>query len=189
MAEREVEKWITVNGKHVPVYKGESSQDAFNRATVKQAEDKKARDIARNQEAANKASGKASSLAKSSEEAPDGYKTFSDKDLEKDLGEFFETTKYWKDEDWTKYIESKFSKNTKAEWNDEQLKWLRDSWVDPKMSDTERAVLAYGDGRWAPIGRLRIKDGNLEVTESSRPSENDWLSSYIIASLGDARHL
>ena len=39
MADREPKYWITVNGKHVPIYDGESKQDAYNRA-IKSEEEK-----------------------------------------------------------------------------------------------------------------------------------------------------
>ena len=48
MAEREVDQWITVNGKHIPIYKGESKQDAINRAIAKRNEDNKDKQIANN---------------------------------------------------------------------------------------------------------------------------------------------
>ena len=58
MAEKEPTGWITVNGKHVPVYDGESEQDAFNRAVAKSNSDKREKDIARNKEQADKLNGK-----------------------------------------------------------------------------------------------------------------------------------
>jgi len=59
---KEVKQWITVNGQHVPIYDGESKQDAFNRAVAKSNEDKKAKDIAKNKAQADKASGKKASI-------------------------------------------------------------------------------------------------------------------------------
>ena len=46
MAEREVEKWITVNGSRVPIFKGESQGDAVNRAIAQKNEDIKNKQIA-----------------------------------------------------------------------------------------------------------------------------------------------
>ena len=46
MAEREIEKWITVNGARVPIYKGESQSDAVNRAIANKNEDIKEKQIA-----------------------------------------------------------------------------------------------------------------------------------------------
>ena len=46
MAEREVEKWITVNGARVPIFKGESHGDAVNRAIAQKNEDIKNKQIA-----------------------------------------------------------------------------------------------------------------------------------------------
>ena len=61
MAEREVEKWITVNGKHIPVFKGESQQDAYNRSVAKMNEDKKKADIERYKKESDKLNGKSTS--------------------------------------------------------------------------------------------------------------------------------
>ena len=58
MAQKEPIDWITVNGKHIPIYEGESKQDAYNRAVAKDNEDKKKSDIARSKKEADKASGK-----------------------------------------------------------------------------------------------------------------------------------
>lgn len=54
MADREPVAWITVNGKHVPIYEGESKQDAINRSIAKKNEDTKARQIAENKKQADK---------------------------------------------------------------------------------------------------------------------------------------
>lgn len=51
---KEVKDWITVNHKHVPIYEGESKQDAINRVVAKDNEDKKQSDIAKNKEQADK---------------------------------------------------------------------------------------------------------------------------------------
>lgn len=54
MAERKVKAWITINGVHVPIYEGESKEDAVKRSiskakeNVKANEDQKEKDIARN---------------------------------------------------------------------------------------------------------------------------------------------
>lgn len=79
---REVSEWITVNGRHVPVFSGESKEDAFNRSVAKDAEDKKQREIAKNKEIADKLNGKSASknekdpktgLYKSTKEKIDAY--------------------------------------------------------------------------------------------------------------------
>ena len=49
MAEREIKDWITVNGKHVPIYEGESKEQAYNRSIAKANEDKRQSDIAKAQ--------------------------------------------------------------------------------------------------------------------------------------------
>jgi len=43
--QREVKDWITVNGKHVPIFEGESRQDAYNRSVAKANEDIKEQQI------------------------------------------------------------------------------------------------------------------------------------------------
>ena len=52
-ANREVENWITINHNHVPVYKGESSQDAFNRSVAIMNEKKRESDINKNKKEAD----------------------------------------------------------------------------------------------------------------------------------------
>lgn len=56
MADREPIGWITVNGVHVPLFEGESKQDAINRAIAKHNEDKKSSDITKAKEEADKLS-------------------------------------------------------------------------------------------------------------------------------------
>ena len=58
MAEREIKAWITINHKHIPLYEGESKQDAYNRAIAKDNEDKKKADIEQNKKQADKLNGK-----------------------------------------------------------------------------------------------------------------------------------
>ena len=58
MAQKEPKDWITVNGKHVPIYEGESKQDAFNRAVAKDNENKKKSDIAKRQKEVDKLNNK-----------------------------------------------------------------------------------------------------------------------------------
>ena len=56
MADREIKSWITINGQHIPIYDGESKQDAVNRYTAKSNEEKRQSDIKRNADEANKLS-------------------------------------------------------------------------------------------------------------------------------------
>lgn len=61
MADREIKQWITVNGKHIPIYEGESKADAVKRATNKQINDdadKKEKQIAENKRQADDKNGK-----------------------------------------------------------------------------------------------------------------------------------
>ena len=58
MAEREVERWITVNGQHIPIFKGESKQDAYNRYVAEVNEDTKQKQIAKHKSEADKLNGK-----------------------------------------------------------------------------------------------------------------------------------
>lgn len=55
---KDVSEWITVNGKHIPVYSGESKEDAYNRSVAKDNEDKKQQQIAKNREQTNTLNGK-----------------------------------------------------------------------------------------------------------------------------------
>lgn len=41
MAEREVKQWVTINGVHIPIYEGETMDDAIKRRQIKQGEDEK----------------------------------------------------------------------------------------------------------------------------------------------------
>lgn len=52
MADKKITGWFTMNGKHIPIFEGESQKDATNRAIAKANEDKKNKDIARNQASA-----------------------------------------------------------------------------------------------------------------------------------------
>lgn len=49
MTDKEPVSWITVNGVHVPLFDGESKQDAINRVVAKDATDKMSREIKSNQ--------------------------------------------------------------------------------------------------------------------------------------------
>lgn len=60
MAEREVEKWITVKGRHIPVFKGESADDAYNRSVAKSNEEIRAKQIAERKTETDKLNGKKS---------------------------------------------------------------------------------------------------------------------------------
>ena len=56
--QRQVKDWITIKGNHIPIYEGESKQDAVNRYTAKSNEDKKQTDIAKNKQEADRLNGK-----------------------------------------------------------------------------------------------------------------------------------
>lgn len=77
MADRKVKQWITINGVHVPIYEGESKQDAVKRAigkaqdNAKANEDQKAKDIAKNKAEKDKLNGKDDFILK--DEVPDLY--------------------------------------------------------------------------------------------------------------------
>ncbi|MBP5423816.1 MAG: hypothetical protein J6Y78_15375 [Paludibacteraceae bacterium] len=63
MSERQVKDWITINGNHIPIFEGESKQDAYNRAVAKANEDKKKTDIEKNQRESDKLNGKSRGLS------------------------------------------------------------------------------------------------------------------------------
>lgn len=54
MSERKITGWFTMNGKHIPIFEGESKADAVNRSIAKDNEDKKQADIQRNKDEAKK---------------------------------------------------------------------------------------------------------------------------------------
>ena len=54
MSTKQVKDWITVNHQHIPIYEGESKQDAINRSAVLQNEKKKESEIQQNQKDAKK---------------------------------------------------------------------------------------------------------------------------------------
>lgn len=58
MSQKEVKEWITINHNHIPIYKGESRQDAYNRSIALMNENKKNTDIERNKQEADKLNGK-----------------------------------------------------------------------------------------------------------------------------------
>lgn len=50
MSEKKITGWFTINGKHIPIYEGESKKDALNRSVAKQNENKKNSDIEKKQD-------------------------------------------------------------------------------------------------------------------------------------------
>lgn len=50
---KEIKQWITVNGQHIPIYEGESKEDAVNRAIKNKDEDDKEKQIAKNKKQAD----------------------------------------------------------------------------------------------------------------------------------------
>ena len=67
MANKEPIGWITVNGRHIPIFEGESKDQAVNRYIAKTNEEKKQKDIARNKAQADKLNG-----------IQESYKVFTD---------------------------------------------------------------------------------------------------------------
>ena len=76
--EREVSGWITVNGHHVPVFAGESSGDAYNRAVAKNNEDIKERQIAQRKAEVDKLNPKKGSKSQEDEYRETAWKYFKD---------------------------------------------------------------------------------------------------------------
>lgn len=66
MSEKKVVSWFTMNGKHIPIYEGESKDDAVRRSVVLDNEAKKQADIKRNKEEADKLNNKKSLSSASS---------------------------------------------------------------------------------------------------------------------------
>ena len=73
MAKKEPKDWITVNGRHIPIYDGESKQDAYNRAVAKHNEDVKSKQISRNKAQVDRISN-AHKTEKSQKEQFDAHK-------------------------------------------------------------------------------------------------------------------
>ena len=55
---KEVKQWITMNGQHIPIYDGESKEDAVNRAIANKNEDTRQKQIANNKKEADRLNGK-----------------------------------------------------------------------------------------------------------------------------------
>ena len=73
MPEREVKDWITINGVHVPIYEGETKDDAAKRAITKQKENiKKNEDLKEKQIAKNKEEVTRKNLGEVGEPSPNG---------------------------------------------------------------------------------------------------------------------
>ena len=89
MAEREVKQWITVNGKHVPIFDGETEKQAINRAIAKDNEDIKEKQIAKNKEQVSKYVAN-NSLKDQVQKIQDAYsdKSLSNEDKSKIMSEF-----------------------------------------------------------------------------------------------------
>ena len=72
MEEREIARWVTWNGHHVPIYEGEDTQSAVKRykkeKAEKQADYEKRLQIAKNKVQANKASGEYTPLTSITED-------------------------------------------------------------------------------------------------------------------------
>lgn len=58
MSDKKVVSWFTMKGKHIPIYEGESKDDAVRRSVVLDDEAKKQADIKRNKEEADKLNSK-----------------------------------------------------------------------------------------------------------------------------------
>ena len=72
MADREIKQWITMNGQHIPIYDGESKQDAVNRAIADKNEKTKESQIAKNKEQADRLNGKAYEITEDGKVSDDG---------------------------------------------------------------------------------------------------------------------
>jgi len=58
--DKKITAWFTMNGKHIPIYEGESKEEAVNRSIADSNEDKKAKDMARNKQVADTLNNRAS---------------------------------------------------------------------------------------------------------------------------------
>jgi len=72
VTQKEPKDWITVNGKHIPIFEGESKDDAYNRYVAKTNEDTKEKQIAKHKEEADRLNGKIPKITQDGETAEDG---------------------------------------------------------------------------------------------------------------------
>ena len=97
MENREPVAWITVNGNHVPLFEGESKQDAVNRSVAERNEAAKEKQIARNKAEADVLNGKTKGMMKTiqdklSQPKPDYDDIANDINDNTETGGYFSTT-------------------------------------------------------------------------------------------------
>ena len=85
-SDKEVKDWFTANHKHIPIFEGESKQDAYNRSVKEnEKEDKRERDIAKAKEEADKLNSESkyqdSLKAGNKVEIKDGHMVFKGKEI------------------------------------------------------------------------------------------------------------
>ena len=123
MSQKEVKEWITINHNHIPIYEGESRQDAYNRSIALMNENKKNTDIERNKQEADKLNGKKILRSISDSEQLDAVLS----------GNGIEAKELVDRVDYTKH--SKFRK-------------FKDKASDSGASLSERFVGDYGEDEW-----------------------------------------
>lgn len=64
MAQKEITGWITVNGKHIPIFEGQTKDEVKNKVIAKANEEKKKKDIENSKKQAEKADVKKSTKEK-----------------------------------------------------------------------------------------------------------------------------
>ena len=112
MSNKEPKDWITVNGKHIPIFDGESKQDAYNRAVAKSNEEKKAKEIAQNKEQADKTS-KDQKLAELQKKLEEAKGIFAKSAIKTEIDMLKDDWKGTK-EDYLKYKEEEHQKAVQA---------------------------------------------------------------------------
>lgn len=108
MTEHEIERWITVNGARVPIFAGESSQDAVNRHIAHQNANKQESDIVKAKEEADKLNNK-KSLEQKILQALDDRNTWMeqyDVDRKAEYDSYMKKAAIQKDDYWKKDYES-----------------------------------------------------------------------------------
>ena len=120
----EIVGWFTMNGKHVPVHKGESKKDAANKAIADANESKKNKQIAENKKQADKLNSAAKKpvgvSAKKVKEVLSDLDKFSEKaikDYDNSLNPDYKNSKWYKKPDLKEAIGKEFANEYKETYD------------------------------------------------------------------------
>lgn len=154
MAEREVQQWITVNGRHVPLYAGESKEDAVKRAFASDA-DKKEKQIAANKKQADEMNGTSSSHKEADTEEKSLSKDLdkmSDKEIhDKIMEQFTDEDSYIKDGRFKELMKEHSQLVKKQRELDAETSKLRQVVKEESTIDKETLEMFDGDKQLAGL--------------------------------------